>query len=225
MLWEVKRLLEETKDLPQILVMENVPEVVNAKNRDNFSKWIEFLDRLGYKSKWEIINAKDYRVPQNRERCFMVSWLGDFYYDFPAPKPLEKCLRDLLLPESEIDEKYYLSEKAINYVMSREGKYTQLIDENSQIAKSAITAVGNANWTGNFVKCEPVLDGKSPIRKLTQKECWRLMDFSDDDYERARKALNEKLYKGTDRSGSQLYKQAGNSIVVNCLAEIFKQML
>ena len=352
LLWEVKRLLQESENLPQILVMENVPEVVGATNRNNFYKWVNFLSSLGYQSKWQVINSRDFKVPQNRERCFMVSWLGDFYYDFPAPQPLKRVLRDLLLPENEVDDKYYLSEKGVQYVLRREGKYTQLLDENSPIAPSAITAVGNANWTGNFIKCEhiadmsggkwdklhdisrrvyspdglsptihtsgggqqepkimtePLLVGgygekksnggtqwyqqdrvysadavgmahcasipsgsynyyvgdemrvydvyngkqvnndicvtitsaashngsgtfcvskeKSPIRKLTQKECWRLMDFSDEDYEKARVALNEKFYKGNDRSGSQLYKQAGNSIVVNCLVEIFKEML
>jgi DNA (cytosine-5)-methyltransferase 1 len=308
LLWEVKRLLQETDELPHILVMENVPQVASAKNKTDFEKWINFLRDLGYSSKWEILNSKDFEVPQNRSRCFMVSWIGDLYYNFPATKPLKKVLRDLLLPEDEIDEKYYLSEKGVNYVLRREGKYTQIIDETSQIEQSAITAVGNANWTGNFIKCEkigyipypnsskehqsnvfyspdglcPTIDtcgggnrepkimvdekscseqlevydmynakqidrdivgtitsacshqgsgtfcvktSKSPIRKLTQKECWRLMDFDDADYEKARKALNEKFYKGKDKSGSQLYKQAGNSIVVNCLCEIFKQML
>ena len=238
LLWEVKRLLQETKELPQILVMENVPQVANENNRTEFFKWINFLESLGYSSKWQILNSKDYAVPQNRDRCFMVSWLGDYYYDFPTPKPLKKVLRDLLQPEDEIDEKYYLSEKGVNYVMRREGKYTKVLDQNSQIAQYAITAEGNENWTGNFIKCEHIADmqdcklevydmytQKSPIRKLTQKECWRIMDFDDADYENARKALNEKFYNGKDKSGSQLYKQAGNSIAVNCLCEIFNEMV
>jgi len=62
------------------------------------------------------------------------------------------------------------------------------------------------------------------IRKLTPKECWRLMGFSDDDYERARKALNERFYKGKNKSSSQLYKQAGNSIVTDVLYYIFKEL-
>ena len=62
------------------------------------------------------------------------------------------------------------------------------------------------------------------IRKLTPKECWRLMGFSDEDYEQARKALNERFYKGKNKSSSQLYKQAGNSIVTNVLYYIFKEL-
>ena len=84
-----------------------------------------------------------------------------------------------------------------------------------------ITSACSHQGSGTFCVKTP----KSPIRKLTQKECWRLMDFEDADYEKARKALNEKFYGGKDKSGSQLYKQAGNSIVVNCLMAIFKEML
>lgn len=156
LLWEVNRLLQETDNLPQILIMENVPEVLSAKNKPDFFKWVNALEALGYKSKWAILNSRDFKVPQNRDRCFMVSWLGDYFYDFPQPQPLDKVLRNVLQPESEIADKFYLSEKGVQYVMRREGKYTQLLDEQSQIALSAITAVGNANWTGNFIKCQQV---------------------------------------------------------------------
>ena len=116
LLWEVERLLTETKELPTVLVMENVPQVVSEKNMKDFAQWIAFLDGLGYKSKWEILNAKDYGIPQNRERCFMVSILGDYYYEFPAKKPLKKRLKDML--EDSVDGKYYLSDKALNGVLN-----------------------------------------------------------------------------------------------------------
>lgn len=113
LLWEVERLLSEMRgrELPQVLLMENVPEVIGAKNIQHFAKWVEFLDGLGYVSKWQLLNAKDYGVPQNRNRCFMVSVLGDYYYDFPQPIKLEKRLKDVL--EEHVDEKYYLSEAQV----------------------------------------------------------------------------------------------------------------
>lgn len=111
LLWQVERLLKEMDDLPQILLMENVPEVVSDKNIKDFAEWIAFLDGLGYRSKYEILNAKHFGVPQNRERCFMVSWLGDYYYDFPEPFPLEIRLKDVLEPV--VDEKYYLSDEQV----------------------------------------------------------------------------------------------------------------
>ena len=111
LLWEVERLLNEVDELPQILLMENVPQVHSDKNVADFAKWIDRLEKLGYKSKYQDLNAKDYGVPQNRERCFMVSWLGDYYYHFPAPIPLEKRLKDVL--EESVDEKFYLSDETV----------------------------------------------------------------------------------------------------------------
>ena len=112
MLWEVERILDECNgNLPQILLMENVPDVIGSKNIEHFAKWLEKLESLGYKCYWRILNAKDYGIPQNRERCFMISILGDYYYEFPEPIKLEHRLKDLL--EDNVDEKYYLSDKAI----------------------------------------------------------------------------------------------------------------
>ena len=116
LLWEVERLLKEAAELPQILLMENVPQVVSPKYIADFADWIAFLDSLGYKSKYEIINAKDYGVPQNRERCFMVSWLGDYYFDFPEPIPLQKRLKDVL--EEKVDERYYLSDDKVQTLLN-----------------------------------------------------------------------------------------------------------
>lgn len=111
MLWEVERILDECENKPQVLLMENVPDVIGGKNIANFVEWRDKLESLGYKCYWQVLNAKDYGVPQNRERCFMVSILGDYYYDFPKPIKLEHRLKDLL--ESEVDEKYYLSDRAL----------------------------------------------------------------------------------------------------------------
>lgn len=120
LLWEVERLLGEMKELPQILLMENVPDVVSDKNIKDFAEWIAFLDSLGYRSKYEILNAKNYGIPQNRERCFMVSWLGDYYYGFPEPIPLEKRLKDVLEPI--VDEKYYLSDEQVAKLLDGNAK-------------------------------------------------------------------------------------------------------
>ncbi|MGN0960584.1 MAG: DNA cytosine methyltransferase, partial [Christensenellales bacterium] len=92
--------------------MENVPQVIGQGNIQHFAKWQEKLESLGYKNKWQVLNAKDFGVPQNRERCFMVSILGDYYYEMPKPIKLEKRLKDLL--EYNVDEKYYLSNKLLS---------------------------------------------------------------------------------------------------------------
>ncbi|HWT74359.1 MAG TPA: DNA (cytosine-5-)-methyltransferase [Mobilitalea sp.] len=115
MLWEVERTLDEMDELPQILLMENVPEVIGAKNIKDFNEWQKFLESKGYTNYVQILNAKDYGVAQNRERCFMVSLLGQWNYKFPQPIPLTKTMADYL--EDEVDEKYYInSEKAQNLI-------------------------------------------------------------------------------------------------------------
>lgn len=128
MLWEVERLLDELSyrggQMPEVLLMENVPEVVGTNNIKSFAIWLEKLERLGYKNYRYMLNARDYGVPQNRDRCFMVSLLGDYYYHFPRPIKLEKKLKDLL--EDEVSEKYYLSDKAISYAMTTDFKTSKI---------------------------------------------------------------------------------------------------
>ena len=111
MLWEVERLLDEITELPQILLMENVPQVMQKKNMHNFLAWQQFLESKGYRNYAQLLNAKDYGVAQNRQRAFMVSILGDYEYEFPEPIPLTKVMADYLEPE--VPENYYVnSEKA-----------------------------------------------------------------------------------------------------------------
>ena len=115
LLWEVERILTEIRDsngeLPQILFMENVPQVHSQDNMPDFRKWIDFLESLGYTNYYQDLNAKNYGVAQNRERCFMFSFLGEYNYHFPQPIPLKKKLKDYL--EDNVDEKYYINnEKA-----------------------------------------------------------------------------------------------------------------
>lgn len=111
LLWEVERLLNECEELPQVLLMENVPQVIGKKNIQDFHKWQLFLEKLGYSNYVDLLNAKNYGIPQNRNRCFMVSILGDYYYEFPKKQKLKLRLKDML--EDEVDEKYYLNEEQI----------------------------------------------------------------------------------------------------------------
>lgn len=111
LLWEVERLLKEMDERPQVLLMENVPQVISEKFIDDFREWLLFLESIGYKNKYQILNAKDYGIPQNRERCFMVSWHGDYYYDFPEPIPLKLRLKDML--EKSVGDGYYLKPERV----------------------------------------------------------------------------------------------------------------
>lgn len=233
MLWEVERLLKETKELPQILLMENVPQVIGTNNISDFQKWQYFLEELGYVNYVDNLNSKDYGMPQNRNRTFMVSLLGEKQYKFPKPIKLNLKLKDIL--EKDVDEKYYLSQKTINRISNWKAYQDPLKDiDNEKIICPTLTARGaGEEHSGmvlineNIFKNNEIVDhlssknfwsSKEPtlrIRKLTPKECWRLMGFSDSDFNKASKEL----------SNSKLYHIAGDSIVSWVLVAIFGKLL
>ena len=112
LLLEVERLLLKAKEngtLPKYLLLENVKNLVGKKFIKDFERWLSFLNSLGYYSNWEVLNAKDYGIPQNRERVFVVSSLENMHYKFPKQVELKSKMKDLL--EEKVDDKYYLSEK------------------------------------------------------------------------------------------------------------------
>lgn len=117
LLWEVERLLitsKESEELPKYLLMENVPMLVSKKFIHSFNEWLVFLESLGYKNYWQQLNAKDYGIPQTRNRVFLVSILNpSFEFEFPKAFPLEKNLIDYLEPV--VDEKYFISEAFLLY--------------------------------------------------------------------------------------------------------------
>ena len=126
LLYEVERLLNECgTELPQVLLMENVKNFLSDKFREDWLNWLDYLESKGYKNYYKVLNAKSYGyphpIPQNRERVFVVSILSengtDYYYEFPRRKRLKMTLQDLL--ETNVDEKYYLSDKMKQYILNR----------------------------------------------------------------------------------------------------------
>lgn len=299
LLWQVDRILKECDVLPTVLLMENVPMVHSKDNVDSFNKWQLELENLGYKNYFEDLNAKNYGIPQNRDRCFMVSVLGDYHYTFPRPLKLNKVLRDLL--EEQVDEKYFLSDELIERIRNWKGFENPLDDISKDRVCSTITThcgkdsngmqlvaipIKNATKQGyllaeegdgidisgrmeshrgtvqkgmaqtlstfggnnvdvvvkdteNYIQWEQkgfldidcraykedkiapttttphtkILLNNLRIRKLTPKECFRLMGVRD--------------YDSDNITGSDAnkYHLAGDSIVVDVLMAIFKQML
>lgn len=333
LLWEVERLLTETEQLPQVLLMENVPQVIGEKNIADFEDWLKFLKSKGYHNYYKILNAKNYGIAQNRERCFMVSFLSNQHYDFPEGVPLTTSIKDYL--EENVAEKFYItSEKAQKLIMDlydrnelpkestglelqkpfENGKFRTLNEATVGTIETAhtvtaryykgigangdnmvIEVIGEMdNSDGTMESSNRIysVDGISPtintcqggghetkiletvqcgairgrnpenpkarkaglpteqmlelkedgisntltsvqkdnvvietvkeklltryrIRKLTPRECWRLMGFTDSDFDKAQ-AVN---------SNTQLYKQAGNSIVKQVLMAIFGKLI
>lgn len=111
LMYETLRIVEKLR--PKYVVWENVKNLLSKKHRHNFDAYLDAMFDLGYENNYKVLNAKDYGVPQNRERVFTISIRKDIYkgYFFPAPIPLEKRLGDVL--EDNVDEKYYLSDKQV----------------------------------------------------------------------------------------------------------------
>lgn len=146
MLWEVERILTECKDKPQVLLMENVPMVHGEGAKADFNKWQLKLEELGYKNYWKDLIATDYGIPQTRNRCFMISILGDYNYTFPKPIPLKLKLKDML--EEEINIKYYLSKNMMNYLLNKNTNsnfkvFKPHIEGKEEIAHTIMTSGGN----------------------------------------------------------------------------------
>ena len=176
LLWEVERILKECEqlgNLPNILVMENVIQVHSEKDMPNFRKWMIALEKLGYNNYWADLNAKDYGIPQNRVRTFMISVLGrEFNYKFPLSFKRQLNLIDML--EDKVDEKYYLSQKMIDYltgVNQKKSKYDRgavferNLDPDKEIAATITTCAGQRP-TDNFIIEDE--DG-IPIQEATKK--------------------------------------------------------
>lgn len=280
LMYETIRIVEKLK--PKYVIWENVKNIISKKHKHNYDNYCNKMSELGYISYGKVLNAKDYGIPQNRERVFTISILKekivyDDYnsnirkdqstigtlttncgsgaprngwkiietstnFEFPPKQELKLKLKDML--EDNVDEKYYLSDTQINRIKTttynvgktriQEKEYCDTLCARDWKDPKCIQ-VGELNIKGHDIikriyssngisstltdmqggNRQPKINSGLNVRKLTPKECWRLMGFDDEDFEKAEKV----------NSNTQLYKQAGNSIVVNVLEEILKELL
>lgn len=302
LMYETIRIVEKLK--PKYVIWENVKNVISKKHKHNYDNYCNKMSELGYTNYGQVLNAKDYGIPQNRERVFTISIRKDLNqtFEFPQKQELKLKLKDML--EDQVDEKYYLSDKMISFFTHNEEMQKEKgngfrfnVTDGNVIAKTITTRAG-CRMDDNFLKIKNATklgyleakegdginissrmqyqrgnvqkdmiqtldtqqdrgvvviggigekksnngtqwyqqdriydnkiglslsttaqpyypDNNLRIRKLTPKECWRLMGFDDEDFEKAEKV----------NSNAQLYKQAGNSIVVNVLEEILKNLI
>lgn len=212
LLWEVERLLNETKNLPQILLMENVPLIHSEDNLDAFQEWQRFLESKGYKNYWQDLIASDFGIPQSRKRTYMISLLGEYSYIFPKPTMI-KCTISLLL-EKEVDKKYYLSLEEIKRIKSW-NSIQKPLERITFLCDLCPTLIARDNGVEK-AECGStvIIYDMKGLRYLTSVEKARLMGFKDD-------MVYQILQSGV--SERQLQRQLGNGIVVTVLEEIFKQ--
>ncbi len=207
LLWECCKIIEVKK--PKYLMMENVKNLVGRNHKANFLKFLDYLELLGYKNSWAILNARDYGIPQNRERVFCISEMnGTKEFEFPDPTGLKFKLYDIL--ETNVDKRYYLNngqllDKPIEqeYSYCLDSNYWKGVTLNSFLEKHRRQLVTD--------KVDE--NGKYIPRRLTPKETWRLMGVSETDIDKASQLISQ----------TSLYKQSGNSIVVSVLEAVLKK--
>ena len=156
LLYECEKVIEHCR--PKYLLLENVKNLVGKKFKADFDKWLEYLEGLGYTNYWKVLNAKNYGVPQNRERVFVVSILGEHEpFEWPTPIPLDKCIKDIL--EEQIDEKYYLSDELVERFKENINKATDY-KQPKQIAEKPILVggIGEKNYGKQYRQGNRVYD-------------------------------------------------------------------
>lgn len=244
--FEALRVIEEVH--PKVAIAENVKNLTSKRFEKQFKIVLDSLETVGYNNYWKVLNAKNFGIPQNRERVFIISIRKDIdngMFKFPEGFPLKIRLKDIL--EDKVDDKFYLtSDKALSLIKkitinqnttevipvgnvnpSGKGQNGAVIDSQG-IARTITTEKGEGQkvLVREEPKCIQVgqlygtetgvyrIESDIRIRKLTPKECWRLMGFDDKSFKAAEQV----------NSNSQLYKQAGNSIVVDVLYYIFVEL-
>ena len=152
--------------------MENVPEVVGSTNIKDFQKWRAKLEELGYSNYDMILNAKDYGIPQNRRRCFMVSILGEVAYSFPKELELKYKLGDML--EKRVDKKYYFTPRKIEQISKWKAQQKPLenIKKNVEISPT-LTARGAGEEHSGMVLIDTNLFKKYEIVDYDSSEAFR----------------------------------------------------
>ncbi|WP_428817671.1 DNA cytosine methyltransferase [Clostridium butyricum] len=209
LLWECCKIIEHKK--PKYLLMENVKNLVGSKHKHNFERFLNYLKSVGYKNKWAVLNARDYGIPQNRERVFCVSVLDhNIDFNFPEPQQLETGLYDLL--DSNVADSFYLNNGQVMEIpINQEVSYC--LDSNYW--KGATLASFLEKRRRQLVTDGRNEEGQYMVRRLTPHETWKLMGVSDEDFKKASEIV----------CNTSLYKQSGNSIVVNVLEAIFRSLL
>lgn len=217
--YEYARLIAESK--PKVFIFENVVGILNHDKGKTWQIISEIFDDLGYLWKSWILNAKNYGLPQNRRRVFVVGFdkkYKTFFEKLSKPIPIKLEIEVQNLLESNVPNKYYLPQKGFMRVTSpKEGKHIAL---NSKISRCQV-ACQQYNWFGdmrfeqNFPERIEVDDRiykgeyngvRGVTRMLTPRECLRLMGFPDT----FKIVVND----------TQMYRESGNSIAVNVIMKV-----
>lgn len=211
LLWELDRLLQSSP-LPQDMLMENVSGILNKNNINDFNIWVKALEQYGYTNYIFTLNAKDFGVPQNRKRVFMISRLNNKTFEIPKPTNIDVKLKDII--ENDVDERYYL-DKYLPYLEKTDGNfYGKIKNIKWQFDKPVYSLDGiSQTILKTYVKERYKIYIGGRIRLLTELEIMKLMGFTKNDYEKIKHLRR-----------STILNMMGNSIVIPVLENIFEKI-
>lgn len=207
LMWETLNIIKQMGMWkPRVVIWENVKNLLSKHMVHNFNRYLQEMEDLGYTNSFEVLNAMDFGLPQNRNRVFTISMLDGTRFNFDTLertkyRPLEEFL------EKEVSEEYIVTQPSILRGIGKKGvvnratvikDYCYTITERQDRCPAQVIDIGNGKY-----------------RFLTDKECWLLQGYSEEDYNNAAKVNSKRA----------LYKQAGNSIPVTIFESIFKQLL
>ena len=239
LLFEALRIIKESR--PKVAIAENVKNLVSKMFIQDFNNLIEELDRLGYNSYWKVMNGINYSSAHSRERIFIVSIRKDIdNVKFKFKEGTNSLVTLKTITEKVVGEKYYCKDN--KYIKEFINNTERKITDFKEPSKYGLIKVGDINKPGLRDMNKRVFSelGASPtlvtgsdsipkivqcrVRKLTPLECWRLVGFNDDDYWKVRKELEKTYYYGKDMTDTQMYKMAGNSIVIRVAESIIESL-
>jgi DNA (cytosine-5)-methyltransferase 1 len=206
--FEIERILKAKK--PKAFLLENVKRLVSHDNKNTFRIILQKLDNLGYNVSWKIMNALDYGLPQKRERVIIVGFRESANFIFPEAVHNHPKLQDFLESHDKVDKKYFasdmISKKRLNSIEGKKVPTPAIWHENKSgnIGIHEYSCALRAGASYNYL----LVDG---IRRLSTKECLNLQGFPKD----------FKIYV----PDIQIRKQVGNSVPINLIREVGKQMI
>ena len=213
LMWETIHIIQNMGEWkPKYVIWENVKNVLNGYNKKNFEQYIAEMEKLGYTSNYQILDARDFGLPQARERVFTVSVLNGEKFDFSdlIRTPM-KDISEFLLNNDEVPPVYDVTQPSVLEAIGKKG-----IRRATIIEDYAFTITARQDRTP-----AQVIDmGNGRYRYLTELECWRLQGYTDADFNAA-----AAVHKRVGRYTMPLYKQAGNSIPVPIFESLFRKMI
>lgn len=213
LMWETIHIIEQMGEWkPRYVIWENVKNVTSKHMKANFNRYLSEMERMGYVNNYEILDARQFGLPQARERVFTISVLNGDPFDFSdLIKTPMRNIKDFLEDNDKVPDQYLVTQPSVYNVIGHTG-----IKRATVIQDYAYTITTRQDRTPAQVI--DLHNGK--YRYLTERECWRLQGYTDEDYEAA-----AAVQKRVGRYKMALYKQAGNSIAVPIFESIFRKII